>query len=1195
MSAERDGLLAEARAQLAGLRGRAGVDVAAESLALAARIQRLSLLSSTRDEQKHAARMERMVADAPGRALTAAMTDQVFRSRDAGRVASVLQDLVATYGVPGYFTGTERRLLGLFRSVGVHLPRLSVPAVRAQVVREARQVVLPGEDAALTERLRAMVAAGARVNLNHLGEAIVGEAEAARRLQTIAANIARPEVTSVSVKISAICSQIELLAFDQTLALLAERLGSLVRAAQARPNPPLVYLDMEEYRDLHLTVALFLRVLDTPEFLNASAGIVLQAYLPDAFAVQQTLLAWARARVACGGVPPRLRLVKGANLAMEQVDASHHGWPQAPFPAKTLVDANFKRMVALGTQPENAAALRLGIATHNVFDLAHGLILRALHGTEDHVGFEMLEGMAEPTRRVVQLLANDLLVYAPAVAADEMQSAIAYLIRRFDENSGPENFLGRCAAAPQNSQAWTDESARFSASLAAAATLDSHPRRTQDRRVVTPPPEIGGPFANEPDTDWSLPHNRAWIHDELARWQASTSTTPLGVPLVIANETLAKGPAGTRPGTDPSRPGAPLYQTALADEALVSHALDAARAAAPRWSALGLPARARLLAAAAQGLRAARGPLICAMLVDAAKAIPEGDREVSEAIDFAEYYLRSLSNHLASAELTAAPLGVVVVTPPWNFPLAIAAGGVFAALAAGNATILKPAPETALVAHHLAEILWAAGVPRDVLQLIHCHDEPVGTALIADPRVDAVILTGASATARKFAALAPTRPLFAETGGKNAIIVSALADRDLAIKHALASAFGHAGQKCSAASLLIAEAEVYDDPSFRARLTDAAASLHVGSAHDPRSVVTPLIHPPEGPLLRGLTQLDPGESWLLQPRQDPENPALWSPGIKIGVEPGSFTHQTELFGPVLAVMRARDLDHAIELANATPYGLTSGLSSLDVREHTRWLAAIDAGNCYINRTITGAIVQRQPFGGRKASSFGYGTKAGGPDYVLQFCHLRDATPPRDLETPPPELRLLLEAMKNLLEPPARPSLERAAASYAHAYDHWFSQPHDPARLVGQDNLLLYEPRPGVLLRVEQNATAEDLGRAFLAAATARTEAKTSVDPAHPLAASLGAPTTVPGLAFETAEALIARLSSETRYLRVLGTVPTPLAARAAALEITLDPRPPLALGRIELTRWLQEQSVSSDYHRYGNLGLTEDDERTPVL
>jgi RHH-type proline utilization regulon transcriptional repressor/proline dehydrogenase/delta 1-pyrroline-5-carboxylate dehydrogenase len=1186
MSAPWDALLAQARAQLAALSGRsaADVDIEAESLALAARIQRLAILGSRAAERRHADRIARMVGDDSGRAFTAALTDRVFRSRDVRRVASMLQHLLATHGVPSYLGLGDRALLHLFGALGAHLPHQSVPAVRAQVVREARQVVLPGEPSPLSERLAALVAGGARANLNHLGEAIVSEAEAARRLDIVLEDIARPHVACVSVKVSAIFSQIDLLAWDATLDVLSDRLARLLRAARAQPTPPLVYLDMEEYRDLHLTVALFRRVLDAPEFHTAPAGIVLQAYLPDSFAVQQSLIAWARDRVDRGGAPPRLRIVKGANLAMEQVDASLHGWPQAPFGTKQEVDANFRRMVALGAQREHAAVLRLGVATHNVFDVAHGLVHRAVAGSADHVGFEMLAGMAEPARRAVQAVAGELLVYAPAVAAEEMQSAIAYLIRRFDENAGPENFLGRCAAASPDGEAWAAEAARFSAALAAVPALDPRPRRTQDRRVLKPPPALERPFANEPDTDWSLPHNRDWIRDALAGWERDREAgAHARVPLVVAGDTLHAGPAGSRPGTDPSRPGQPFYETALADEALVGRALDAARAAARAWSGHTLPARARVLAAAAQGLRAARGQLICALVADAAKAVPEGDREVSEAIDFAEYYARSLSAHLASGEVAAEPRGVVVVAPPWNFPLAIPAGGVFASLAAGNATILKPAPETALVGWLFAELLWAAGVPRDVLQLLHCHDEPVGTALIADPRVDAVILTGGSATARKFAALAPTRPLFAETGGKNAIIVSALADRDLAIKHALTSAFGHAGQKCSAASLLIAEAEVYDDPAFLARLRDAAASLHVGSAYDPRAFVTPLIHPPQGALLRGLTQLEPGERWLLEPRPHPDNPALWSPGIKLGTEAGSFVHQTELFGPVLAVMRARDLDHAIALANGTPFGLTSGLMSLDSREHAVWLAAIDAGNCYINRTITGAIVQRQPFGGRKDSSFGFGTKAGGPDYALQLVHLRDAAPPSALEPPSPETAALLAAMAPWLPPASRPALERAAASYAHAQMHWCSRAHDPAALLGQDNLLRYQPRPALLVRVEPDAAPEDLGRALLAASTLGLEPSVSLDPTHPQAAALRALGAWPAPTLETAATLAARLSRATRTIRLLGAIPAPLAARAAALDIALDPRPPVSLGRVELSRWLLEQSISDEYHRYGNL------------
>ena len=266
------------------------------------------------------------------------------------------------------------------------------------------------------------------------------------------------------------------------------------------------------------------------------------------------------------------------------------------------------------------------------------------------------------------------------------------------------------------------------------------------------------------------------------------------------------------------------------------------------------------------------------------------------------------------------PLGVVVVTPPWNFPLSIPAGGVLAALAAGNAVVLKPAPEAVLVGWWLANCLWDAGVPRDVLQFLPCPDDEIGRGLVTDPRVGAVILTGSVETARLFLGWRPDLTLFAETSGKNAIIVTALADRDQAIRDLVRSAFGHNGQKCSAASLAICEAEVYDDPDFRRQLRDAAASLAVGSAWELTSRITPLTQPPGAALRRALTVLDEGEEWLLEPCPAGDNPQLWSPGIKLGVRPGSFFHRTECFGPVLGLMRAEDLDQAIALANATRSG-----------------------------------------------------------------------------------------------------------------------------------------------------------------------------------------------------------------------------------------------------------------------------------
>jgi RHH-type proline utilization regulon transcriptional repressor/proline dehydrogenase/delta 1-pyrroline-5-carboxylate dehydrogenase len=307
---------------------------------------------------------------------------------------------------------------------------------------------------------------------------------------------------------------------------------------------------------------------------------------------------------------------------------------------------------------------------------------------------------------------------------------------------------------------------------------------------------------------------------------------------------------------------------------------------------------------------------------------------------------------------------------------------VLAALAAGNAVVLKPAPEAVLVGWWLAQCLWDAGVPREILQFVPCPDDEIGRGLVTDPRVGGVILTGSVETARLFLGWRPELTLFAETSGKNAIIVTALADRDQAIRDLVRSAFGHDGQKCSAASLAICEAEVYDDADFRRQLRDAAASLAVGSAWEAASRVTPLTQPPGAALRRALTVLDDGESWLLEPRAAADNPQLWSPGIKLGVQPGSFFHRTECFGPVLGLMRAENLEHAIDLANAVPFGLTSGIQTLDDREIARWVDRLEAGNLYVNRPITGAMVGRQPFGGNRLS--GTGSKAGGPDYLLQF-------------------------------------------------------------------------------------------------------------------------------------------------------------------------------------------------------------------
>jgi RHH-type proline utilization regulon transcriptional repressor/proline dehydrogenase/delta 1-pyrroline-5-carboxylate dehydrogenase len=454
--------------------------------------------------------------------------------------------------------------------------------------------------------------------------------------------------------------------------------------------------------------------------------------------------------------------------------------------------------------------------------------------------------------------------------------------------------------------------------------------------------------------------------------------------------------------------------------------------------------------------------------------------------------------------------------------------------------------------------------------------------------VGGVILTGSAETARLFLGWRPDLPLFAETSGKNAVIITALADRDQAIRDLVRSAFGHNGQKCSAASLAICEAEVYEDEAFRRQLRDAAASLAVGGAWDLASRVTPLTQAPGEALRRALTALDEGEAWLLEPRAHPDNPRLWSPGIKLGVGEGSFFHQTECFGPVLGLMRAESLDHAIALANAQPFGLTSGIQSLDDREVARWVDAVEAGNLYVNRPITGAIVGRQPFGGWKASSVGPGAKAGGPNYVAQLGRWRQAALPALDDEPLPEaLAALLERCRGALaDVGARATLRTSAGSYARAWRRHFGREHDPMAIRGEANVFRYRPCRRVIARADLagGAGAGALCQVLLAACAAGTPLTVSLEPDAEAWRWLEECTGV-ALALEDEADFVARLAhpGEAERLRVWAPLAPEARVAANGAGLAVIDAPVLACGRLELRWYLREQAVSRVLHRYGSV------------
>lgn len=1205
------------------------------AIQLARQIQTRAKQLQTPAERRQQAELDRMVQHPRDKAILTQLTDQAFRSSAAARAADQLVHILDVQGIPRFFSPVEQAMLRGFQSFGGYLPGVAVPLVKEKMRQETANVILPAETEMLQKHLLERRSEGVRMNLNLLGEAMLGEKEAQRRLESYLHALQLPEVECVSVKISTLYSQISTVAREETLRRVGNRLELLYRAAQRNrfkkldgsEVPKFVYLDMEEYRDMSLTAEVFMRTLDREGMETVRAGIALQAYVPDSFPVQQTITEWARKRAASGAEPVTIRIVKGANMEMERVEASHRGWPQAPYQHKVDTDANYKRMVVFGLQPENIAAVRLGIASHNLFEVAFSIVLAAKLGVIDAIQFEMLEGMANHQRRALHELVDNLLLYAPACRRKDFIHAIGYLVRRMDENTGPDNFLRHAFKIEVDSPDWLKMESIFQDSIRQMSSVQAGPRRTQNRRkesvehadVLPPAADDWRAFENESDTDFALVQNATWAHEIVESWKPRCDSAATEIPVAIAGEDQS-GKGKAFESMDPSRPGVVVARYHQADESQIRAALGCAKRDPSAWRSMDPRTRYECLRKVAQNIRLRRGDLLGAAMADGGKTVFESDPEVSEAIDFVEFYALTALELQQNQSLGAQSIGAVVVISPWNFPIAIPCGGIVAALAAGNTVILKPASDTVLPARVLCECFWDAGVPREALQLVVCSGSDAGKYLLSDPEIKTAILTGGTETAQRILAARPDLKLLAETGGKNATIVSSLSDRDLAIKNVIHSAFSHAGQKCSATSLLILEEEIYRDPAFRDALIDAVESMQVGSAWNLKTKMGPLIRPPEGVLARGLKELESGETWATMPRDLEENPCLYSPGVKWNVSRGSFTHLTELFGPVLGVMSYKNLGEAIDIVHQTGFGLTSGLESLDDREQAMWISRLQAGNLYVNRSTTGAIVLRQPFGGMGKSAFGPGIKAGGPNYVvplMKYPSLAEQSVSQDRVSAPQlePLSVLWQQLETARSEAAQKvraqlgetdwaRLKSAISSYDAFALSEIHATHDTIRLVGQDNLRRYHPMTHVRLRWLAGDRLLDILAQAAAVVAAGARAAVSFEPSI----DLDWVETMEELTHEWAGNMefleesdeeLAMAIRDGQVDRVRYTLPqhVPLEVREAADEkfVYVADTPVSHHGRIELLWYVREQSVCVDYHRYGNLGFRASEERKPVL
>lgn len=843
-------------------------------------------------------------------------------------------------------------------------------------------------------KLRALWDSGIFFTVDLLGEATVSEREAEdylhRYLELM--DFLGPEMAqwpspsdaredhfprlSVSVKPSSLFSQMDPVNFQGSVSSLKERLRPIFR--KATELGAFVNLDMESFSLCEITISAFKELLEEEEFRHApKAGIVLQTYLTDYKDYLTDLINWARRNQR----QITLRIVKGAYWDYEQTLARWYNLPVPVFLQKGQTDSAFEEAtrICLSQYP----LILTAVATHNLRSISHAMVAaRSLGLPKEALEIQMLYGMAEPIKRALVEMGYYVCYYCPI---GDLLPGMAYLVRRLLENTSNESFLKK---GFYEGASWEE--------------LMGPPRISpvQADQVNKEGKEMG-PFVNTPPTDFARETERGSFAKAVkAKGENLGKVHPI---LIDWKEVKTRRKLLS---LNPARPSQVVGQSYLATKEEAERALESAYRHRELWMETPVDERVAIVLRAAQIMRAKRNELASLMIYEVSKTWTEADADVCEAIDFCEYYAREmlrlgrpiLLDPLLPGEVNEylyEPRGVTIVIAPWNFPLAISTGMVIGALVTGNPVVYKPSSNSPVTGAALAQILREAGVPKGVFHFLPTQGEEAARWLVEDHRVATVAFTGSKDVGLEIVLRAApvqhgqeqVKRVIAEMGGKNAIIVDSDADLDAAVVGVMQSAFGFQGQKCSACSRVIVLEDQYN--RFVERLIEAARSIKVGDPVDPSVQMGALIDSQAKKKVEGYIRVGMDEGNLLFQGECPGEGFFVPPTIFGDIRPEHRLAQEEIFGPVLSVMKAEDLDHALEIANSTPYALTGGLYSRSPANIGKVKRKFRVGNLYINRKITGSLVGRQPFGGFKMS--GVGSKAGGPDYLLQFMEPRTIT------------------------------------------------------------------------------------------------------------------------------------------------------------------------------------------------------------
>jgi RHH-type proline utilization regulon transcriptional repressor/proline dehydrogenase/delta 1-pyrroline-5-carboxylate dehydrogenase len=947
-----------------------------------------------------------------------AMRDPEFKTQ-MFRVVDVLPTLTSSAEVvkhmSEYLSKVKTPASGVLRGAlafGRLLPAMPARLIRQNVLAMASVFICGRNGKSAFPNLRRIWREGARFTVDILGEAVVSDREA----DEFAAKyddlldfltegtrswkvegplvVGEPPLVNISVKISALCARVRVSDPEDSIATIMNRFKRI--AIHAGKLGASINLDMEHYGLKDLTLDLFQRLASEPDLANSPRhGFVIQAYLRDSYADTEKMLNWARRE----GRQFTIRLVKGAYWDFEKVVAAQKAWEIPVYLSKPETDANYERITRLLL--DNHTIVYPAFASHNVRSIAHAAIYARKLGLQPvDFEFQMLYGMATPIRRALVKLGYRVREYCPI---GELVPGMAYLVRRLLENTSNEGFLrAKFSANRSIRELLTDPVLQIpdlQRTTTNSVSLEEGGSPSKVRRV---PPLGNGHFDNESLSDFSVESTRKKMSEALAAVRGKLGKK---YPLVIDGKELTASQQIV--SVNPAQPEQVVGHVAAGATRDVAHAVTVARRSFSTWSRTTVESRCKFLERLADKMCAARYELAAWEVFEVGKTWSEADADVVEAIDFCAFYAQEM-RRLAIGRLTQdvpgevsiesyLPRGVAAIIAPWNFPLAILCGMTVAALVTGNTVIIKPAEQSSVLGAIFMNLLREIGLPNGVANLVNGTGEVVGSLLVAHPDVDLIAFTGSREVGTLIWGTAAVthqgqrnlKKVICEMGGKNAMIIDTDADLDEAVLDIILSAFSFQGQKCSALSRLITVGDVHQ--RLIPRLTEAVASLKIGFPAHPNTDIGPVIDRQSFEKVQGYIELGKRQHHLAFQAQLPAGLEGYyiAPAIFAGVEPSARLAQEEIFGPVLAVINAKDLSAAIQIANDTPFALTGGFYSRSPQNIERVRAEFLVGNLYVNRSITGAVVGRHPFGGFKMS--GGGTKAGGTDYLLNFMFPRVVT------------------------------------------------------------------------------------------------------------------------------------------------------------------------------------------------------------